>query len=1140
MISTDVLGPRFKRVRVKNPGDVIVTPEVSPSNRLGRARGFASWCLLVCAVSLPAAAAPNLAQQIQQREWAGDLAGARSLLSQAGGGVAAAEQNALFLERHGDPASRDAYLKWAAIEPDRERRLTALKQVVLIDVEEGRHADLDADLSRYREAGGTDLAKPTGKPIARPYTTVDIPGPLSGFARMAALSPDLPPEELLPALARNLTTNGFESGGNEALQQTEYLRLLVRYVGQARELQALDNPQHKIVVPSCDSDQTAALLKVLGYRMRGSCGSDLVLETVNPTRAFLTIDSGFPLTQLEQDLRANHSFELPYGPTSVPVLYDAKYWMAAAGPATNGDFLDAFMSEPSLCRLYLGLSHVDDGVAQTLRHQMPAERLRLYANVLDFYGGMLRVEKGAVVVPGTAKAWASMIGVSPSNPGPFLEKLLTTDDGWLMSYYDALMRMNDGPVFQYLTQSERLKRFYDALRGKITTPGPARPVFRSSTDLTLFTTSLYTEANGDPHIPGGLEAWRTLFLKHPHGKYDGKLTRSASSWKNRDDVLEALFALSRKNADNEPLHIFLALNDIDRGRSAPISAGLASRLIASYNAFGPQYEMFASNPLLSERSINSYLDFCQQTMHESAARADRMGSFQAVVELWRILVRQGLIAPANEDHVFGELLKPWADTSSEADVFDATRGNLTTLLQAATPKAAGTTLQEQWVTLLAGPIHTDDNLRPNPAAQFLRYFDAQQLLPLDAIFSAADHAEKGPIDARTAKAFAERMSRMDDSVQMRDAMTHDEKLLLGLGYTVERHLDAERKFSLDNLVKNGKDARSALSPFLRDTLVGFIYCHYAPAGSQVLLTNPMFVRMHDFVGPPGSPASWRTTEVASLGWPANAGGRLAGSLVRVPYALAQAEQNFLMPRKAQALIWGDMVPQLIMNVTVTQWNNVTPAQVRWVALRIRRGRNLVAAAALNDAVASAVKASLSHYLTPANLENVQQQLHSGMAERALMELPPSYLYALAADPAMAGISPDMTSAELATLAATGDASLTPEAIAKSFGTPKPSLTHSITPRLMYLRTLPTLMGYSSRLMAESWESNNLFYAALADEAGVPVNQLDSYVPDWNRTAIENIFATHLEDWPALIRSLNATADSVLHHNQQADLATPEN
>ncbi len=606
-------------------------------------------------------------------------------------------------------------------------------------------------------------------------------------------------------------------------------------------------------------------------------------------------------------------------------------------------------------------------------------------------------------------------------------------------------------------------------------------------------------------------------------------------------MLEAFFALSRKTADNEPLHIFLALNDIDRGRAAPVGAETAERLVADYNVFGAQYEIFASNPMLSEHSINAYLDLCRQNMHDNPVRPDRMGSVQALVELWRILVRQGSIPPNLQDHVFSEILKPWTDAITEAGVYDAARSSLTVLLHAVSPQPPGNTLQEQWVNVLAGNLRNDENAPPSPAAHFLTYFDAQQLIPLDALFSAGDHLGKGPVDPKVVKAFEDRLSRLDESSQMHDAMSRDEKAAFAIGYWTEHHIDNELKFSFDNFGKDKKDARGALAPFLRDTLVGFVYCYYAPAGSQVLLTNPMFVRMHDFVGAPGSPEAWRTTDVASLGWPANAGGRLAGSLVRLPYALAQAEQNFLMPRKEQALIWADMVPQLIMDVTVTHWRDVSPEQIRWVSLNIRRGRNLVAAAAVSPAVEQAVLTSLARYLTPGNVERVQQQLLGATPERALNELPPSYLYALATDPKLAHVSPDVTGTEIAALADTGSPTLAPAAIARAFGTPKPSLTHSLTPRLMYLRTFPTLMGYSSRLMAESWESNNLFYAALADEAGVPASELDSYVPEWNRTAIENIFATHLEDWPALIRSLNITADSVLHHNnQQAGLATSGN
>lgn len=1079
-----------------------------------------------------------LEEQVTRYEAQGDLAGARSLLEQQAntpGDTAAAADLAEFLDRHGDAGRRAAYLKWASAESDPQRRTLALREAVLLDFIGERKSDLAQDLAAYRAAGGSDLSATQQKSTGSQYSTIMIPGPLSSFARMAALAPDLAAQDLLPALARNIVTNGYEATGNESLQQTEYLRLLLRYVGQARELQAMAGSERKIVIPTCDSEETANLLKVIGYRMRGSCGADIVLETVNPTRAFITVDSGFPLTQLEQDLRANRRFEMPYAPTIVPVLYDEKYWLSATGHTDRSDFLDAFTSDALLCRLYLGLSHVELPVAEALRRQTNPLRLRLFANILDFYGGMFAIRNGVAVTPGSPKVWSSVVGVSPNNPGAFFDKLLTTDDGWLASYFDAVSRVEDPRLVAYLTESGHLKRFYDALRGKVTTPGPARPVFRSSTEIMLLTTSLRVDSNGQAHVPGNLDVWRTLFIKHPHGKYDGKLTRSASSWRYPDDLIEALFGLSRKTADNEPLKIFLAVNDIERERAQPLSTDITALLINDFHGYGDQYRIFAEASSLAEASITNYLSLCSEISSDRDAllRANAAGMLQSSVEIWSILVRQNVIRSDAVDATFSKATQPFAHVKSEGDLFSAGRAAVTGLLTAAHGNT-GDSYQAQMVDLLVGKWKRAENEPPSTAQIFLRMFDAQHLISLDALFAAADRAGKGSLDKKTAKEINDQLSRTQETETLHASASHEERSSLAQGYWSDRHIDQERKFDLDTLLKSGdkKDAKVQLAGFLRDTMVGLVYCYYAPPGAEIMLTNPMFVRSHDFIGPESSPALWRATDVSGSGWPANNGGHLAGSLVTLPYALAQAEQNFLSPRKEQALIWADLVPQVIMNVTVTRWRNVSPDQIRWVALHIRRGQNLIAAAALDSSLEPRVMESLGRYMTPVDVERVRIHLARGEFADATAQTPPSYLYALADDPKLKPLSPDVTSWLLEAMEARHDPSLEPVVIAATFGTPKPTLTHSFQPRLLYLRTFPALMGFSSRILAESWESNNLYYAALADEAGVPLEQLETTVRDWNRAAIENIFATHLEDWPALIRSLRTTSDGVLHKNSQ--------
>ena len=68
------------------------------------------------------------------------------------------------------------------------------------------------------------------------------------------------------------------------------------------------------------------------------------------------------------------------------------------------------------------------------------------------------------------------------------------------------------------------------------------------------------------------------------------------------------------------------------------------------------------------------------------------------------------------------------------------------------------------------------------------------------------------------------------------------------------------------------------------------------------------------------------------------------------------------------------------------------------------------------------------------------------------------------------------------------------------------------------------MGYSSRFLAESWDSNNLYWARLADEKGYVPVMLNRLVPELTRRMVTKIFATDFEDWGALLRAMRETGD----------------
>ena len=190
--------------------------------------------------------------------------------------VAAQIAYADFLDRYGDPSAREIYgraLTVAQRTGDKTQTAEAARHLAILDLLAGDREAAAQHAEAYHSVTGKTLT--IGKPIAsEAWPTAPIPGPLRSFARMAAIAADSRPADVLPALAHNVITNGYQaSHGNEALEQTEYLKLVHRYISQARELDKLAGEKHIIEVKTCDAPNVGDLLRTLGFRMRGGCGS---------------------------------------------------------------------------------------------------------------------------------------------------------------------------------------------------------------------------------------------------------------------------------------------------------------------------------------------------------------------------------------------------------------------------------------------------------------------------------------------------------------------------------------------------------------------------------------------------------------------------------------------------------------------------------------------------------------------------------------------------------------------------------------------------------------------------------------------------------------------------------------------------
>ena len=969
-----------------------------------------------------------------------------------------------------------------------------------------------------------------------------IPGPLRSFLRMAGISQKVTPDEVLPLLSRNIFTEGYEG----STRPTEFLILLRRYVVQARELADLAAGSDMVIrVSNCDDAKP--LLRILGYRIMENCGDpETHLQTEDPERAFLAIDSGFPIPELEQALQGGKPFEYPFSSTPVPVMFAESDWTTASKKnftENSRDFVDTLLNDEALARLYWALSKLDPETCRFLRQSIGIDKLLPYAAVLDFYGRTLRVSSGRVIVPGGVEAesaWKDLVGVRPSSPAAFVEKLLAKNKGWLAAYFDVLSRASDNRQ-AYFTDRHRLQLFYDGLYARDRSTSATLGSYRPAPGLLLLATRLQLDDSGRPLIPGGLEVWKSILLQGHSLHFMAKSGMPRIKLTGPDQLVQALFALSRGTTDSGPLQAYMAISELDVRRTpgnrlAPATVHL---LASRFENYSDQYRIFSEFPELSDQSIAEFFDAVEDlNTIPASVRGNAFGSFQAIVGLWQILIRQGQISETQGNASFHQVIKPFTGIRSASQLYDAGRSSLEELCRFATGKAHVS--QDEIIDLLAGPRQTTaEGLRMHLelASRIRAVLDDQRLVSLDTLLTIGDALRKKE-QGKQPEEYVLRLAAQTREFEMpRPIFTSTERTEWASGVFNDHHTELQMRSDLPKMLKNSKasqmqleQARGQLASFLRDTLVGLNYAYYEPPGAQALHNNPLFVRSHDFAGETvtGIKTLWQAPELLGQGSPAGGGAHLVGSLADLPYMLALMEQDFISPDSVQALIWREVTPEFLISAVLPRWWDVTPLELHAIALYQRTGEELLAASASDSELRSKVMTILSHRMLPQRSSLVEQALAAGRVSELLTQMMPADTFYLAAEyrrkypEQTAGVG--TAAQELQQLCDQHPEQVNWKRLSHDFGTPHPGLTQNYGLELLNIPPLPPLSGNSSRFLAETWDSPNLYWARLADEAGYSPVMLNHLVPELTRLMIEKIFATEFEDWPALLRAMHETGE----------------
>lgn len=978
---------------------------------------------------------------------------------------------------------------------------------------------------------------------ASAVATTTIPGPLRSFLRMSAISQKVSRDEVFPLLARNVSVQGYQDG-----KPTEFLVLIRRYLDQARELQVLAGSDAAIRVKNCNDAKP--LLAVLGYRMRDTCGPKAAVETSDPDRAFLTIDSGFPLAELEETLRTGKPFDYPYPSSQVPVIFSKDDWgtgdkEAKKNEKLRADPIDEVLRDPEEARIYWAMSRIDPDTLNSLRQKPGIRNLAPFAAVLDFYGSQVSIRNGKVVVPGgqpSEVAWKDLVGANPDSPAEFVTKLLSKDEGWVAVYYDVLSRV-DSAHQAYFADPHRLSHFYEALRGKEISPSPARPVFRPDPGLLLLATRLRLQPNGQPEIPGNVQVWKEIVAAH--SKDDSKISKEVAKqtnhWNNPDQLIEGMIAVSRVNLPNSPLPVFLTLNEIDRRRPSDhrLTPATVKLLADKFGKYNEQYPVLAEFPELTNASIARFVAIIEAVdkVSDHNVRSNTMGIYQSNLGIWQILARQGEIPEAALNDSWLHSIEPFATVKTSVQLFDAGRASLGEMIRAAAGKSDLS--QDEVIALLAGPsqLSTEGQQVKQEIAQRIRtVMDDQRLLSLDTLFALGDGLNRMAQGQSAPDNLLARAQELREFEMPRPFFTSTERSEWAAGLYNTSHATLQMRTDLAKVIKGPSspaelaDARGELAPLMRDTLVGLNYAYYEPPSAQALHNNPLLVRSHDFTGEmtPGTQQSWQVPRVFGRGWTASGGAHLTGSLADLPYVLAQMEQDFTVPENVQALIWDEMVPGLMSSALVSRWWGVTKAEVHAVVLYQKIGEQLFNAAAADPKVREQVIGILSQRMLSERAVRVNDALQAGRAKDLIPQMTPAETFFLGTQfrqkfPNEAQAMGD-PGKELDALAASSPADVSIERLSHDFGVPHPTLELSYSRELLNVKPFPAFMGFPSRMLAETWDSGNLYWARIADDMNLSPETLNTLIPQLTHRMVEKIFATDFEDWPAVLRAMHETGD----------------
>jgi tetratricopeptide (TPR) repeat protein len=683
----------------------------------------------------------------------------------------------------------------------------------------------------------------------------------------------------------------------------------------------------------------------------------------------------------------------------VPMLGGARAWrdilLAGAKAGKSPYLLERVVRDPRAMRLYLALARCSEATRAGIIAAAPPGGLLPHADILFRFGYALDFTDGELVFPGDAGAWRKFLGVSAAvGPESAFNAMLKRDGGRPIALYAAVASAPHS-VQKLVTAPGRLEQLYLlASTSYPSSPAAVSRVAGFNLGRTLRGLGLDARSGGSAP-PEALQSYFGLSGRTP--------PRAPDPAGINGMALSMLFrppAGADRGGAQAPSQVDLLLYLASTHPEA-LNARILDALTRDLVRTRTMLDLVLDLSLPAEQ-LERYVEFGNLLVADDvpAWNANRVRSCQAVLHLIALLRRQGGLTHEEGLRLFSralDSLKERQEAVFAQSLAAFVSRDLVPALKSVIPRNVE---PDVVLAALAGTAGVQDlqfegrSLKLDAPAWRLQRMKAtlehQEVIPLGSLLSSYALLGEVPGMERSAAVVA-----LKQAVGVLGRAKPEPGSDRAARDTAGRAADQLLR-RVDSLGAAGapsetaqlaQEAATALHLELGLSLLAYSYAFHGAPEVDVLAFDSRFIRKHEFGV---REQIWAPTTRTNFG---SAGLRCAGSLSGLAAELggletAQVNQDF-GSREGR-----DMLPVMLSTIRAVEPFRRTDRAQEFVALCVRVGREVLAAAAGDDGMARSVESFLQERLPPRRRLEVIGLIHDRQPRNAGRALSPSELFLL--------------------------------------------------------------------------------------------------------------------------------------------------